>query len=127
MRWQLFETSCPEVKGQIHEIDPAEAENLRSSATFLDVREADEYEQGAIPGAIHHPVVSLRFRLRVESLRRLELIVVYCAEAPDLPLPRSLADLGYTDVVSMAGGFNRWKDEAELAGSRCPLPLKQRN
>ena len=42
-------------KGEITEIDPAEAETRLGHATFLDVRELDEFEQGAIPGAVFLP------------------------------------------------------------------------
>ena len=44
-------------KAQIREVDTAEADELRQQpgAVVLDVREPDEYEQGAIPGAVHIP------------------------------------------------------------------------
>jgi hypothetical protein len=43
------------VKQGIVEIDPAAAAALMGQALFLDVREADEYVQGALPGAVHLP------------------------------------------------------------------------
>ncbi|MCA1846019.1 MAG: molybdopterin biosynthesis protein MoeB, partial [Actinobacteria bacterium] len=43
------------VKAEITEIDGAEAEARLADALVLDVREPDEYEQGAIPGALHIP------------------------------------------------------------------------
>ena len=44
-------------KSEIREVDTAQADELRqrSGAVVLDVREPDEYEQGAIPGAVHIP------------------------------------------------------------------------
>ena len=44
-------------KAEIREVDTAEADELRRrpGAVVLDVREPDEYEQGAIPGAVHIP------------------------------------------------------------------------
>ena len=44
-------------KSQIREVDTAAADDLRRQpgAVVLDVREPDEYEQGAIPGAVHIP------------------------------------------------------------------------
>ena len=39
-------------------------------------------------------------------------MVVYCAGGVrSVFAARTLQELGYTDVVSMAGGFNRWKDD----------------
>ena len=38
-------------KSEIREVTTAEAEDLiAGGATLLDVREADEFEQGAVPG-----------------------------------------------------------------------------
>ena len=43
-------------KAQIREVNPAEAEQLvAGGAVLVDVREPDEYEQGAVPGSIHIP------------------------------------------------------------------------
>src|ERR1700731_2073197 len=46
-----------EAKKAIREVDPPEAEEIlaRGGTTFLDVREPDEYEQGALPNAVHLP------------------------------------------------------------------------
>ena len=44
-------------KAEIREVDTTEADEIRRrpGAVVLDVREPDEYEQGAIPGAVHIP------------------------------------------------------------------------
>ena len=54
-----------EVKAEIREIDGAEAERSLSAALVLDVREPDEYEQGAIPGALHIPRGHLESQARL--------------------------------------------------------------
>ena len=50
-----FRELLAETKSQIREVDTATADERRSrpGAVVLDVREPDEYEQGAIPGAGH--------------------------------------------------------------------------
>jgi sulfur-carrier protein adenylyltransferase/sulfurtransferase len=80
------------------------------SVTVLDVREADEAAEGRIPGAVVLPRGSLE--LQVEALVPLSArLVVYCQSGARSALAsRSLAELGYTHVQSLAGGFGRWSD-----------------
>ena len=78
----------------------------------LDVREADEYEQGALPGAVHIPRGFLESQVEGKVADHDAPIVVYCAGGTRSAFAaETLGQLGYTDVVSMAGGFNKWKDE----------------
>ncbi|HEV8065891.1 MAG TPA: ThiF family adenylyltransferase, partial [Acidimicrobiales bacterium] len=100
-----------EVKASIREIDPAGAEPQVGKALFLDVREADEYEQGAIGGALFIPRGNLESNIEGRVPDKSTPIVVYCAGGTRSALAaKALGELGYTDVVSMAGGFNKWKD-----------------
>ena len=54
-----------EAKKAIREVDPPDAEEIlaRGGTTFLDVREPDEYEQGALPNAVHLPRGHLEFQV----------------------------------------------------------------
>ena len=54
-----------EAKKSIREVDQPDAEQILSEGdtTFLDVREPDEYEQGAIPNAVHLPRGHLEFQV----------------------------------------------------------------
>jgi molybdopterin/thiamine biosynthesis adenylyltransferase/rhodanese-related sulfurtransferase len=123
-----FRDLLSEVKGQIREVEPAAAEAVRDSAVFLDVREADEYEQGAIPGAVHLPRGFLEVQVEGRLTNKETPIVVYCAGGTRSAFAaKSLADLGYSDVVSMAGGFNRWKDEGREWRTPAVLTPEQRN
>ena len=55
-------------------------------------------------------------------------IVVYCAGGVRSAFAaKSLVDLGYQDVVSMVGGFNRWKDEGRRWSAPAVLTPDQRN
>ena len=99
-------------KSQITEVSAPEAAAELASATFLDVREADEHVQGAIPKAVHIPRGQLEFNVQGRIPDHHARVVVYCAAGVRSAFAaRTLTDLGYTDVVSLAGGFNRWKDE----------------
>jgi molybdopterin/thiamine biosynthesis adenylyltransferase/rhodanese-related sulfurtransferase len=123
-----FRDLLSQVKQSIREVDPGGAEAQRDEAVFLDVREADEYAQGAIPGAMHIPrgYVELQIEGRVQD--KSQPIVVYCAGGVRSALAaKALGDLGYTDVVSMAGGFNKWKDEGRPWSAPRTLDADQRN
>jgi len=123
-----FRDLLADVKKEIREIEPAAADVLRSSAVFLDVREADEYEQGAIPGAMHLPRGFLEVQIEGRITDKSAPIVVYCAGGTRSAFAaKSLSDLGYTDVVSLAGGFNRWKDEGLNWQTPVVLTSDQRN
>jgi molybdopterin/thiamine biosynthesis adenylyltransferase/rhodanese-related sulfurtransferase len=101
-------------KSEIREVDTAEADQLREQpgTVVLDVREADEYEQGAIPGAVHIPRGTLESTVEGRLSDKAAPIVVHCAGGVRSAFAaKTLTDLGYENVVSMAGGFNKWKDE----------------
>ena len=117
-----------EVKAVIEEIGTAEAEVRMGSSVFLDVREPDEYEQGTIPGAVHLPRGHLEFQVEGRLLDKDAPVVVYCAGGVRSAFAaKTLGDLGYSDVVSMAGGFNRWKDEGRTWSVPRTLTPDQRN
>ncbi len=52
-----FRDLLAQTKAQITEVDTAEADRrrLEPGTVLLDVREPDEYDQGALPGAVHIP------------------------------------------------------------------------
>ena len=116
-------------KGRVRETDPAGAEVLLAEGhLLLDVREPDEYEQGAIPGSIHLPRGTLASGIENRGVDRDQPIVVMCAGGVRSAFAAdTLGQLGYTDVVSMDGGFNRWKDEGRNWSAPRTLAPDQRN
>lgn len=107
-----FSELIASVRREIVEVEPSEADELRASHLVLDVREPDEYVQGAIPGALHIPRGMLETSIESRVPDKSTPIVVYCGVGVRSALAaKSLAELGYRQVVSLAGGFNRWKDE----------------
>ncbi|MEE2697563.1 MAG: molybdopterin-synthase adenylyltransferase MoeB [Actinomycetota bacterium] len=116
-------------KGRVRETDPAGAEALLAEGhLLLDVREPDEYEQGAIPGSIHIPRGNLESGIENRVTDRDQSIVVMCAGGVRSAFAAdTLGQLGYTDVVSMDGGFNRWKDEGRNWTAPRTLAPDQRN
>ena len=123
-----FRDLLNQTKQQIREIDPAAAEDRLGDATFLDVRELDEFEQGAIPGAVFIPRGHLESKVENQIANHDTPIVVYCAGGTRSAFAaKTLEELGYSDVVSMAGGFGRWKDQGRPWTTPATLSPEQRN
>ena len=117
-----------EAKSHIREVTPADVVDLVGTTVFLDVREPDEYEQGTVPGAIHIPRGHLEFQVEGRLVDKSAPVVVYCAGGIRSAFAaKTLGDLGYTDVVSVDGGFNRWKDEGRPWITPQTLTAEQRN
>src|SRR4029079_3765948 len=109
-----FRELLKETKSQIREVDTAgaaEAIAARPETVVLDVREPDEDEQGALPRAVHIPRGHLEDNIETQVADRSTPIVIHCASGVRSAFAaKTLQDLGYTDVVSMAGRFTKWKD-----------------
>jgi molybdopterin/thiamine biosynthesis adenylyltransferase/rhodanese-related sulfurtransferase len=123
-----FRELLAKTKEHIREIDPATAEPLLDSTTFLDVRELDEYEQGTIPGALFVPRGHLEAQIENRIPDHDRAVVIYCAGGTRSAFAaETLQTLGYTNVVSMAGGFGRWKNEGRPWTTPAVLNPEQRN
>jgi sulfur-carrier protein adenylyltransferase/sulfurtransferase len=116
-------------KAEITEIDTADAaDRIDTGALILDVREPDEYEEGALPGAVHIPRGHLEAQIENRLTDKTAPVVVYCAGGVRSAFAaRTLQELGYTDVFSMAGGFGRWKDEGRAWKQPVALTPEQSN
>jgi molybdopterin/thiamine biosynthesis adenylyltransferase/rhodanese-related sulfurtransferase len=102
-----------QVKSEIEEVDAAGARELLDSPTpplFLDIREPDEWDEGHIPSAIHVPRGNLESRIENAAPDHARPIVVYCAGGSRSAFAaKTLEELGYEDVTSLAGGYTDWK------------------
>ena len=99
-------------KGRITEIPLADAEAaIREADVLLDVRETDEYAAGHLPGAVHVSRGMLEFKLSASpqlGARDLKF-VLYCKTSGRAALAaRSLKEMGYLSVRSIAGGIDAW-------------------
>ncbi|HET7505426.1 MAG TPA: molybdopterin-synthase adenylyltransferase MoeB [Kofleriaceae bacterium] len=109
-----FDTLLRELRGKTSEIDPPALDAaLRDAAqrpALIDVREPDEHVQGVIPGTLHIPRGFLELRIERSVPDRATPVVLYCQSGTRSVLAaRSLGELGYTHVRSLAGGFTGWK------------------
>lgn len=125
-----FRDLLAQAKSQIVEIDTAAAQKRieEGNALVLDVREPDEYDQGALPNALHIPRGHLEAQIEGRAVDRDQTIVVYCAGGVRSAFAaQTLQELGYTDVLSVAGGFGKWKDEGREWHQPVTLTADQRN
>jgi rhodanese-related sulfurtransferase/glyoxylase-like metal-dependent hydrolase (beta-lactamase superfamily II) len=79
-----------------------------SSYSFLDVRERDEFSAGHMPGTENIPWSDVAFHLT--ELRAKKRVYVSCLSGRRSTwVSRTLAYLGFPDVVNVEGGFSRWQ------------------
>jgi molybdopterin/thiamine biosynthesis adenylyltransferase/rhodanese-related sulfurtransferase len=100
-----------QLRASVREVEPREAFDLqRRGAVLVDVREPDEVGQGSPVGAerIVRGFLELQIEDKVPELDR-PLLLMCAGGSRSLFASRDLLDLGYTDVVSVRGGFNAWK------------------
>ncbi|HSP72685.1 MAG TPA: rhodanese-like domain-containing protein, partial [Gaiellaceae bacterium] len=77
--------------------------------TVLDVREADEYEAGHVPGAVNVPYRTLRGRSDLVA----RPVVTICESGPRAAVAASLLAREGIDARPVATGMNEWKGPRE--------------
>ncbi len=108
-----FQEMIAAAKRQIREFSPADVqERPGEDFVLIDVREADEYEQGTIEGSRLVPRGLLEGNIAMIVPDRSTELILFCAGGARSALAaKSLIDMGYPNVSSMSGGFGQWKSE----------------
>ena len=124
-----FRELLERAKARVDEVDPAGAEALLADGwELLDVREPDEFEQGTVEGSLPIPRGQLESTIESRVPDRTAPIVVMCGSGVRSAFAAvTLGELGYERVVSMDGGFNKWKDEGRAWIRPRTLAPDQRN
>ena len=101
-----------EAKANVCEIALQDAEEaIRKADVLIDVREADEFAAGHLPGAVLVPRGLLEFKLSgTPALSGRDLkVVLYCKTSGRAALAaQAMQSTGYLNVSSVAGGFDAW-------------------
>jgi molybdopterin/thiamine biosynthesis adenylyltransferase/rhodanese-related sulfurtransferase len=107
-RRQVPEWSTPQVnEAMAHQ---HEAGREHQEIVLVDVREKHEWNEGHIPGAVHVPRGYLELQVEEAVPDKDKTLVLYCAGGVrSLMAGATLQQMGYKNVVSMAGGFGAWK------------------
>jgi len=124
-----FRDLLASAKAEITEVTTeVAAQHAADGHIWLDVREPDEYAEGAIEGAIHIPRGHLEAQIEARIPDKSTPVVVYCAGGVRSAFAaRTLGELGYSTVESMDGGFGRWKDEGRPWRQPASLSAEQQN
>jgi molybdopterin/thiamine biosynthesis adenylyltransferase/rhodanese-related sulfurtransferase len=118
-----------QIKGRIEEVDPASVrEQLANGTVVIDVREAEEWGTGHIPGAKHVPKSFLESRIEAAAPDRSQPVILYCQSGNRSAWAARtlLDDLGYENVESMTGGITLWKDRGYPVQQPRTLSAEQR-
>lgn len=107
-----------EAKAKVENLDPDAVEKeLAEGAVLIDLREAEEFANGRIPGAVHVPRGMLEFRAdptspyHQEPLDPSTRVILHCASGGRSALAAvALQEMGYTDVAHLDGGVGAWKE-----------------
>jgi molybdopterin/thiamine biosynthesis adenylyltransferase/rhodanese-related sulfurtransferase len=124
-----FQELLAQAKSLIEETDPSGSETLIEQGwVILDVREVEEYDLGVIPDSILIPQGKIEESIEEHIPDRDQPIIAMCAGGVRSAFAAvTLNELGYTNVVSMDGGFNLWKQEGRNWVSPQILKPEQRN
>jgi len=101
-----------QARAEISELDAARARELVDAGqpVVVDVREQDEWDEGHIPGAVHVPRGHLESRIERAAPDPSRPVLVYCSAGNRSAFAaKTLEEMGYEDVASLAGGFTDWK------------------
>ena len=125
-----FRDLLADAKSKIQEVDTQTAASKidAGQVVVLDVREPDEYEQGSLLNVVHIARGHLEAQVETKIVDKSAPVIVYCAGGVRSAFAaKTLQELGYTNVVSMAGGYGKWKDEGRAWTTPAQLSAEQRN
>ncbi len=97
------------LRTRVVEIDPT-AVAADPPDVLIDIREPEERATGRIPGALEIPRGTLEMTIETAVPDRSSRIVLYCSGGHrSILAARTLGELGYEHVASLAGGYDAWK------------------
>jgi rhodanese-related sulfurtransferase len=113
-----------EAKAQIKEVSTAEAQSLMTKYTIIDVREYNEFAAGHLPGAINIPRGVLEFQIGTiaDCADKAKPYLIYCRTSGRAALSTvQLQRIGYSNLISMLGGFEAWSKETRPVEMPAPI------
>lgn len=112
--WKVFHFKAAM---NIHQIAPQNLAGFlhdRPNTVLLDVREPWEHDLASLKSSILIPLATLTASVEEEIPEKSTPIVVYCHHGiRSLQACAQLAALGYTEVINLAGGIDRYSNEVD--------------
>ncbi|RMH93278.1 sulfurtransferase [Lysobacter pythonis] len=102
-----------DARGRIREVSPADFHAAGAGIALIDVREPAEFETGHLQGAINIPRGVLEFQVDAHPAlaHRERPLALYCRTGGRSALAAdTLRKLGFSDVRSLAGGIDAWRN-----------------
>lgn len=81
--------------------------NSASKKQILDVRSADEFQNGHIEGAVNADINSPNFQQIATTLEKTETVFVYCLSgARSASAAGQLKEMGFSKIVNLTGEYS---------------------
>jgi len=109
-----FEKLCEEARARVHECtieDLLASQKAGEKPALIDVREESEFGRDHLPGARHLGKGIIERDIEQAYPNLDAELVLYCGGGYRSALAaENLQRMGYTNVISLAGGYRGWKD-----------------
>jgi thioredoxin len=84
--------------------------NSEARKQILDVRSAEEFQNGHIEGAVNADINSPSFQQTASTLEKEKTVFVYCLSgARSASAAGQLKEMGFTKIVNLTGGMLAWQ------------------
>ena len=111
---EAFEKICEDARSRVREISAAEVKQkleVGDEFNFIDVREDNEWAQDHAAGAAHLGRGIIERDIEKVVPDKSAEVVLYCGGGYRSALAAdNLQKMGYTNVLSMAGGIKAWRE-----------------
>ena len=94
-------------------IDEFKTEISKSDVQLVDVRTAQEYSEGHIPGAMNIDVNAPDFEEKIKALDKKENVAIYCRSGRRSKMAANKLTAAGFKVIELNTGFLSWDGEVE--------------
>ena len=122
-RLVLAEEPKTDAKPAVKQIDIEQFDQMRSQkdTIVLDVRTAQEYKQGHVPGSVNLDISDPQFRQKVAQLDKSKTYLVHCARGVrSARATKIMSPMGFAHLFDYHGGFDEWKKSGKPVEKPAP-------
>ena len=96
----------------VKQIDLQQFDQMRTQkdTVVLDVRTAQEYKQGHVPGSVNIDINDPQFHKKVDELDKSKTYLLHCARGVrSARAAKMMSPMGFDHLFDFHGGFEEWK------------------